>query len=231
MKYKNIVEGVFVSRPNRFIANVVVDGVEQIVHVKNTGRCRELLVEGAKVYLSVSDNLARKTKYDLVAVEKVTSRGVLLINMDSQIPNDVVSEWLPKSGMFSDNAVYRREYTYGKSRFDIYVEDGSRKVFVEVKGVTLENDGIVSFPDAPTERGVKHLNELITALDYGFECYVIFVVQMKGVTEFKANRERHSEFADALKKAFESGVKIKALDCIVTHDEIKLDTDINVCII
>ena len=151
--------------------------------------------------------------------------------MDSQIPNDVVSEWLPKSGMFSDNAVYRREYTYGKSRFDIYVEDGSRKAFVEVKGVTLENDGIVSFPDAPTERGVKHLNELITALDYGFECYVIFVVQMKGVTEFKANRERHSEFADALKKAFESGVKIKALDCIVTHDEIKLDTDINVCII
>ena len=231
MKYKNIVEGVFVSRPNRFIANVVVDGVEQIVHVKNTGRCRELLVEGAKVYLSVSDNPARKTKYDLVAVEKVTSRGVLLINMDSQIPNDVVSEWLPQSGMFSDNAVYRREYTYGKSRFDIYVEDGSRKVFVEVKGVTLENDGIVSFPDAPTERGVKHLNELITALDYGFECYVIFVVQMKGVTEFKANRERHSEFADALKKAFESGVKIKALDCIVTHDEIKLDTDINVCII
>ena len=231
MKYKNIVEGVFVSRPNRFIANVVVDGVEQIVHVKNTGRCRELLVDGAKVYLSVSDNPARKTKYDLVAVEKVTSRGVLLINMDSQIPNGVVSEWLPKSGMFSDNAVYRREYTYGKSRFDIYVEDGCRKAFVEVKGVTLENDGIVSFPDAPTERGVKHLNELITALDYGFECYVIFVVQMKGVTEFKANRERHPEFADALKKAFESGVKIKALDCIVTHDEIKLDTDINVCII
>ena len=231
MKYKNIVEGVFVSRPNRFIANVVVDGVEQIVHVKNTGRCRELLVDGAKVYLSVSDNPARKTKYDLVAVEKVTNRGVLLINMDSQIPNDVVSEWLPKSGMFSDNAVYRREYTYGKSRFDIYVEDGSRKAFVEIKGVTLENDGIVSFPDAPTERGVKHLNELITALDYGFECYVIFVVQMKGVTEFKANRERHPEFADALKKAFESGVKIKALDCIVTHDEIKLDTEISVCII
>ena len=231
MKYKNIVEGVFVSRPNRFIANVVVDGVEQIVHVKNTGRCRELLVDGAKVYLSVSDNPARKTKYDIVAVEKVTSRGVLLINMDSQIPNDVVSEWLPKSGMFSDNAVYRREYTYGKSRFDIYVEDGCRKAFVEVKGVTLENDGIVSFPDAPTERGVKHLNELITALDYGFECYVIFVVQMKGVTEFKANRERHPEFADALKKAFESGVKIKALDCIVTHDEIKLDTEISVCII
>lgn len=231
MKYKNIVEGVFISRPNRFIANVVVDGVEQIVHVKNTGRCRDLLVDGAKVYLSVSDNPARKTKYDLVAVEKVTNRGVILINMDSQIPNDVVSEWLPQSGMFSDNAVYRREYTYGKSRFDIYVEDGSRKAFVEVKGVTLENDGIVSFPDAPTERGVKHLNELITALDYGFECYVIFVVQMKGVTEFKANRERHPEFADALKKAFESGVKIKALDCIVTHDEIKLDTDINVCII
>ncbi len=231
MKYKNIVEGVFVSRPNRFIANVVVDGVEKIVHVKNTGRCRELLVDGAKVYLSVSDNPARKTRYDLVAVEKVTNRGVLLINMDSQIPNDVVFEWLPQSDMFSDNAVYRREYTYGKSRFDIYVEDGSRKAFVEVKGVTLENDGIVSFPDAPTERGVKHLNELITALDYGFECYVIFVVQMKGVTEFKANRERHPEFADALKKAFESGVKIKALDCIVTHDEIKLDTDINVCII
>ncbi len=228
MKYKNIVEGVFVSRPNRFIANVIVNGVEQTVHVKNTGRCKELLVDGAKVYLSVSDNPARKTKYDLVAVEKITDRGILLINMDSQIPNDAVAEWLPKSGLFSDKAVYRREYTYGKSRFDLYVEDGNRKAFVEVKGVTLENNGIVSFPDAPTERGVKHIEELIKALEMGYESYIVFVVQMKGVTEFRPNKERHPEFADVLKKACNSGVKIIALDCFITPNEMMIDSDINV---
>lgn len=226
MKYKRIVEGVFVSRPNRFIAQVIVDGTEQTVHVKNTGRCRELLVEGARVYLSVSDNPARKTNYDLVAVEKVTDRGVLLINMDSQIPNDVVAEWLPQSGLFSGDAVFHREYTFGKSRFDFYVEDCNRKAFVEVKGVTLEDNGVVSFPDAPTERGVKHIEELVSALEKGYESYVIFVVQMKGVSEFRPNRERHPEFADVLRKANESGVKIISLDCFVSPDEMKIDSEI-----
>lgn len=226
MKYKRIVEGVFVSRPNRFIAQVIVDGTEQTVHVKNTGRCRELLVEGARVYLSVSDNPARKTNYDLVAVEKVTDRGVLLINMDSQIPNDVVAEWLPQSGLFSGDAVFHREYTFGKSRFDFYVEDCNRKAFVEVKGVTLEDNGVVSFPDAPTERGVKHIEELISALEKGYESYVIFVVQMKGVSEFRPNRERHPEFADVLRKAYESRVKIISLDCFVSPDEMKIDSEI-----
>lgn len=231
MKYKKIVEGVFISRPNRFIAQVLVDGKEETVHVKNTGRCRELLVDNAKVYLSVSDNPARKTKYDLVAVEKVTDRGVILINMDSQIPNDVVSEWLPHSGLFSNNAIIRREYTFGKSRFDFFVEDDDRKAFIEVKGVTLENDGIVSFPDAPTERGVKHVEELISALEKGYESYIIFVVQMKGVTEFRPNRERHPEFADVLKKAHQAGVKIIALDCIVSPDAMKIDSEIKVNLI
>lgn len=226
MKYKRIVEGVFVSRPNRFIAQVIVDGTEQTVHVKNTGRCRELLVEGARVYLSVSDNPARKTNYDLVAVEKVTDRGVLLINMDSQIPNDVVAEWLPQSGLFSGDAVFHREYTFGKSRFDFYVEDCNRKAFVEVKGVTLEDNGVVSFPDAPTERGVKHIEELVSAIEKGYESYVIFVVQMKGVSEFRPNRERHPEFADVLRKANESGVKIISLDCFVSPDEMKIDSEI-----
>lgn len=220
--------GVFLSRPNRFIAHVLVDDREETVHVKNTGRCKELLVDNAKVYLSVSDNPARKTKYDLIAVEKVTDRGILLINMDSQLPNDAVAEWLPISGLFSENAVVRREYTFGKSRFDFFVEDGVRKAFVEVKGVTLENDGIVSFPDAPTERGIKHIEELISALGEDYESYIVFVVQMKGVTEFRPNRERHPQFADALEKAYNAGVKIIAVDCLVTPDEMKIDSQIKV---
>ena len=228
MKYKNVIEGVFLSRPNRFIAQVLVDGKEETVHVKNTGRCKELLVDNARVYLSVSDNPARKTKYDLVGVEKVTDRGTLLINMDSQIPNDAVAEWLPVSGLFSESAVIRREYTFGKSRFDFFVQDADKKAFIEVKGVTLENDGIVSFPDAPTERGVKHIEELISALEQGYESYIVFVVQMKGVVEFRPNRERHPQFADVLKKADEAGVKIVAVDCLVAADEMKIDSEIKV---
>ncbi len=228
MKYNRIIEGVFVSRPNRFIAKVIIEGEEHTVHVKNTGRCKELLVEGAKVYLSVSDNPARKTKYDLIAVDKLTDRGVLLINMDSQIPNDMVSEWLPESGLFSMDAVIRREFTYGKSRFDFYVEDGNRQAFIEVKGVTLENEGSASFPDAPTQRGVKHINELINAVQSGFEAYIIFVVQMKGVSLFKPNYERHPEFGYALIDAEKAGVKIIAVDSNVTCNEIKIDNSITV---
>ena len=177
----------------------------------------------AKVYLYVSDNPNRKTKYDLIAVEKVTDRGIILVNMDSQVPNDVVAEWLKKNELFSENAVIKREVKFGNSRFDFYVEDGERKVFIEVKGVTLENDGVVSFPDAPTERGVKHINELVACLEQGFEAYIIFVVQMKGVVNFEPNAEHHKEFADTLNSAREKGVKVLVYDCLVTPDSIEID--------
>ena len=226
MRYSKVVEGKFLFRPNRFIAKVLVNGVEETVHVKNTGRCKELLVEGARVYLFESDNPNRKTKYDLIAVEKVTDRGTILVNMDSQVPNDVVAEWLPKSKLFSANAVIKREVKFGKSRFDFYVEDEDRKAFIEVKGVTLENDGIVSFPDAPTERGVKHINELTSCLENGFEAYIIFVVQMKGVLKFRPNSEHHKEFADTLNSAREKGVKVLVYDCLVTPDSIVIDEKI-----
>lgn len=204
----------------------MVEGNIETVHVKNTGRCRELLVPEAKVYLYVSDNPNRKTKYDLIAVEKETDRGVILVNMDSQVPNDVVAEWLPKSTLFSENAVIKREVKFGNSRFDFYVEDKERKAFIEVKGVTLENDGVVSFPDAPTERGVKHINELVYCLEEGYEAYIIFVVQMKGVKRFEPNAEHHKEFADTLASAREKGVKILVFDCLVTPDSIKIDEKI-----
>lgn len=181
----------------------------------------------AKVYLYVSDNPNRKTKYDLIAVEKITDRGILLVNMDSQVPNDVVSEWLHKNELFSQNAVIKREAKFGNSRFDFYVEDGERKAFIEVKGVTLENDGVVSFPDAPTERGVKHLNELVYCLVKGFEAYIIFVVQMKGVLKFEPNEEHHKEFADTLISAREKGVKVLVYDCLVTPDSIVIDEKID----
>lgn len=180
----------------------------------------------AKVYLYVSDNPNRKTKYDLIAVEKVTDRGVILVNMDSQVPNDVVGELMKKNELFSENAVIKREVKFGNSRFDFYVEDGERKAFVEVKGVTLENDGVVSFPDAPTERGVKHINELIACLEQGFEAYIIFVVQMKGVVEFEPNAEHHKEFVDTLNYAREKGVKVLVYDCLVTPYSIVIDKQI-----
>ncbi len=228
MKYREIVEGRFVARPNRFIAKVLIDGAVETVHVKNTGRCRELLVPDARVYLEVSDNPARKTKYDLVAVEKVTDRGVLLINMDSQIPNAAAGEWLKNCGMFSEDAVIMREKTFGKSRFDFYIEDGNRKAFVEVKGVTLEHSGVTMFPDAPTERGVKHINELVTCVESGYEAYILFVIQMKGVTCFRPHDEMHPEFGAALRNAAENGVKILARDCVATPDSMVVDGEIRV---
>ena len=168
MKYKNIVKGRFVERPNRFIAKVEINGKTETVHVKNTGRCRELLQSGNTVYLEKSDNPARKTGYDLVAVEKKReNKADLLINMDSQIPNAAAEEWLRKGNIFSDMAVIRREVKYGNSRFDLYIEDGERRAFLEVKGVTLEKDGVAMFPDAPTERGIKHINELISLVSQG----------------------------------------------------------------
>ena len=229
MKYNEVVKGRFISRPNRFIAQVEIDGLEKTVHVKNTGRCRELLPAGATVYLSASDNPSRRTKYDLIAaLKKREGKTPLLINMDSQLPNAVCEEWLKKGLLFSKDAKIKREYTYKSSRFDFYIEDGERKIFLEVKGCTLENDGIASFPDAPTERGVKHIRELMSALEDGYECYIFFVVQMKEIKELRPNDSTHKEFGDTLREANKKGVKVVAYDCVVTPDEIVIDKEITV---
>ena len=229
MKYENVIAAKFLSRPNRFIAHVEIDGRAEVAHVKNTGRCRELLVAGATVYLAVSDNPERKTKYDLIAVEKAREgKPPLMINMDSQIPNGVACEWARSCGLFSPEAKIRREVTYGRSRFDLYVEDGARRAFIEVKGVTLERDGVALFPDAPTERGVKHVDELAACIGEGYEAYLIFVVQMKDVCLVKPNDEMHREFGDALRRAANVGVKLLAVDCKVTPDSITADSPIPV---
>lgn len=224
MKYERIVEGKFIERPNRFIAYVEIDEKKEIVHVKNTGRCAELLQPNATVYLQKSDNPERKTQWDLIGVKK----GKRMINMDSQIPNKVVEEWIRKGNLFPNATLIKPETTYGQSRFDLYVEEGNRKIFIEVKGVTLENDGVVKFPDAPTERGIKHLNELCDAVKDGYEAYVFFVIQMKGVKYFTPNRKTHAAFAEALCNAKEQGVNVLAYDCKVTKDSIELANEVPV---
>lgn len=224
MKYSKVIDGRFIERPNRFIALVDIKGSTEPVHVKNTGRCRELLVPGCTVYLSVADNPDRKTKYDLIAVQK----GSMLINMDSQIPNDVAEEWLRSGALFSENALIRREVTYGKSRFDFYIEDGTRKAFLEVKGCTLEKDGVALFPDAPTERGIKHLNELRACLNAGYEAYVLIVIQMKGCKRFMPNDETHKAFGEAMRATADAGVNIIAMDCEVEPDSISISERIPV---
>lgn len=228
IKYKEVKKGVFIERPNRFIAKVLIDGNEETVHVKNTGRCKELLVTGATVYLSVAQNPLRKTKFDLIGVDKVTNRRIIKVNMDSQIPNDVVEEWLKRGNLFSEKAIIKREVFYGKSRFDFYIQDNDRRIFLEVKGVTLENDGVASFPDAPTERGIKHINELVECLKEGYEAYILFVIQMKNIDYFTPNYATHPQFGQALKTAQENGVKILAYDCIVDDDNIVLDKEIKI---
>ena len=229
MKYNNILKGAFIERPNRFIAKVIAYGCEHTVHVKNTGRCRELLVNGCTVYLEESDNPQRKTRFDLVAVEKIREDGsVLLVNMDSQSPNTAAFEWVISSGMFSADAEVRREVKHGDSRFDLYVRDGARQAFVEVKGVTLERGGVAMFPDAPTVRGVKHLRGLVDAVAEGYEAYVLFVIQMKGVNSFTPNRETDPAFAEALRNAAKAGVKVLARDCIITPDTMTVDGEVPV---
>lgn len=225
MKYNKIVRGTFVERPNRFIAKVMMDNEICTVHVKNTGRCRELLVEGTTVYLSVSDNPARKTKYDLIAVEKVCGDQTRLINMDSQIVNDVAEEYLRAQ---FPNAYIKREVTYVSSRFDFYIENGEEKAFLEVKGVTLENDGIVSFPDAPTERGIKHLKELMSAKSRGYMTYVLFIIQMRDVKYFTPNDKTHKEFGNTLRQAKNEGVNILAIDCLVEPDSINYGKEVEI---
>jgi sugar fermentation stimulation protein A len=220
MKYEMICPGIFLSRPNRFIAHVAVDGVEQVCHVKNTGRCRELLVPGCRVYLSESDNPARKTRYDLVAVEKETPAGPLLINMDSQAPNRVFMEWAQEGNFCPGLTLLRPETKYGNSRFDFYWEAGEKRGFVEVKGVTLEENGVVRFPDAPTERGVKHLEELMSAKAAGYETAVCFIIQMDGIQWMEPNDSTHQEFGAALRRAAAAGVEVLALSCQVTPDSL-----------
>lgn len=222
MKYTDITEGIFIDRPNRFIANVEINGKKTVCHVKNTGRCKELLISGTKVYLQHSDNPSRKTEFDLIAVEK----GNILINIDSVAPNKTAAEYLRK--IFGENAVIKQEVKYGTSRIDFFIESNGEKWFIEVKGVTLEQNGRAYFPDAPTMRGVKHLNELCAAVKEGYRACALFIIQMKGVSAFSPNNVTHPEFGKALKRAAESGVVIKAVDCLVTKDGMTADKEVEV---
>lgn len=253
MQYKNIVSGKFISRPNRFIAHVEIDGVDTVVHVKNTGRCKELLVSGCTVYLEKPDNPARKTPYDLIAVEKVVQaksaaekNKTVMINMDSQAPNKVAAEWIRShQELFPEITFLKPEYTFGNSRFDFYVEykgagrtkaarEKLHKMFIEVKGCTLEFDGHAKFPDAPTERGVKHLTELAEILNEKtcaedgtpYECGILFLIQMKGCHKFSPNIATHPEFGAALRAAQEAGVRIFVYDCKVKPDTLTADVSV-----
>lgn len=218
MKYKNIKEGVFVSRPNRFIANIEIDGHVEICHVKNTGRCRELLIPGVKVYVEESDNPLRKTRYDLISVYK----GQKLFNIDSSAPNKVFGEWVESAHFFGKPNFIKPECRYKNSRFDFYIETQGKRIFAEVKGVTLEENGVLMFPDAPTERGLKHINELAECVKEGYEAYVVFIIQTDSAKYFTPNKNTHKEFCDALINAEKNGVKIMCLCCCVTENEIEI---------
>ena len=224
MKYQTIVPAKFIERPNRFVAYVELSGEREKVHVKNTGRCRELLEPGTQVYLEKSGNPQRATAYDLVAVEK----NGQIVNMDSQAPNKVVGEWLLKKELFPGLISVRPETVYGNSRFDFYVETGEEKIFLEVKGVTLEEGGVARFPDAPSERAVKHLEELIRARREGYRACVIFVIQMRDVRYLLPNRRTHKAFAEELERARAAGVELYAYDCHVTRDSMRIRNPIPV---
>ena len=224
MRYQEVREGRFLLRPNRFIAHVEVDGRVEVCHVKNTGRCRELLVPGAPVYLEKSTNPARKTRYDLIAVRK----GGLLINMDAQAPNKVFGEWAAAGGFRPDLAALRPEYTWEDSRFDFRLETAAGVHFVEVKGVTLEENGEARFPDAPTERGAKHLRGLLRAVEQGYEATACFVIQMKGPRVFRPNDRTDPAFGEALRRAAAGGVQVLAVDCRVEPDLLVIDAPVPV---
>ena len=222
MIYERIQEGVFLSRPNRFIARVLLGGEEQTVHVKNTGRCAELLVPGVRVYVQEALSPARKTRYDLIAVIK---KG-RIINMDSAAPNAVFGEWLKKGGMGFQAENIRPERTHGDSRFDFYFEHDGVKCFAEVKGVTLEENNVVRFPDAPTVRGVKHLYGLAEAVREGYEAYAVFVVQLSGAEFMEPNRATHPQFAEAMEKARDAGVHLMAVECSVRENTLDITKEI-----
>lgn len=258
MNYKNVYVGGFIDRPNRFIANVEINGNIERVHVKNTGRCKEILLPGSQVFLTKSDNVDRKTQFDLIAVSKERKKGEnLIINIDSQAPNDVASEWfitndgrnfikkvvmenMGKNSNSDKNNIFeqieiisvRREVTFGKSRLDFAIDlniDGERKIlYIEVKGVTLEKNGIAYFPDAPTERGIKHVLELEKIAKTGNFACVLFVIQMKGILEFRPNDETHMEFGMSLRNAAKNNVQIKAVDCVVSPNSLHIDEPVKV---
>ncbi len=222
MKYDVIVKGTFIDRPNRFIANVEINGKTEACHVKNTGRCKELLVKGAVVYLAASGNPERKTRFDLVSVKK----GDMLINMDSGAPNKAAGEYLRK--IYGKDALIKPEKVYGQSRIDFYVEAKGEKRFIEVKGVTLEEKGSALFPDAPTERGVKHIYELCNAVNEGYKACILFVIQMKGIKDFSPNDKTHKAFGEALRYAEKHGVEIMAVDCTVTPQSMVIDGKVEI---
>ena len=217
MRYENMVQGEFLSRPNRFIAHIRIRGTEEVCHVKNTGRCRELLTPGATVWCQEWDNPNRKTKFDLIAVQK----GDRCINMDSQAPNAAAKQWLLSGGL-GEISELRGEYTHGDSRFDFSFMKEGKRCFLEVKGVTLENDGVCAFPDAPTERGVKHLHGLTQAVKDGYGAFVLFVIQMPDVKYLRPNEATDPVFAQALREAAEAGVTVLAMDCAVTPDTMEI---------
>lgn len=218
MKYLKTVSATFIERPNRFIAKVDLEGEEVTVHVKNTGRCKEILIPGVEVILSHSDNPNRKTAYDLISAYK----GDMLINIDSQAPNEVYKESLSKGQIYKDPVSVRSEVVHGDSRFDFFIEKGEEKIFTEVKGVTLEKDGKVLFPDAPTERGVKHLRGLANCISEGYKASAVFVVQMSEAEFFTPNYEMHEEFGTALEDAVSVGVEVAAYTCNITEDSLDL---------
>mgnify|MGYP002512318464 CR=1 FL=1 len=228
MEYSDITAGIFISRPNRFLARVEIGGREELCHVKNTGRCRELLIPGARLILQHHDDSRRRTAWSVIGVYK----GDRFINMDSQAPNQAAYEWVLAGGdgRFERAELVRREKSFGNSRFDLYVEAGERRTFLEVKGVTLETDGVARFPDAPTERGVKHVEELISCRKAGYEAALLFVIQMRGIRRLEPNWGTHAAFGEALRRAGAAGVELLAYDCLVTENSMRLYRPVPVCL-
>ena len=218
MIYENILPAIFVDRPNRFIAHVELNGRLEVCHVKNTGRCRELLIPGCRVYVQHQPSPTRKTAYDLIAVEK----GERLLNMDANAPNRVFNEYVRAGRFLRGWSVIRPETTHGDSRFDFYLESPGHRLFAEVKGVTLEDDGVMRFPDAPTERGVKHLEGLARCIQEGYEAWAVFVIQTEDVRWMEPNRRTHPAFADAMRQAAQAGVHLLALDCHTEPDRLEI---------
>lgn len=226
IRYEKMKQGVFLSRPNRFVAHVRLDGREEICHVKNTGRCRELLLPGAEVWCQHHDDPGRKTAWSLITVRK----GERLVNLDSQVPNKLALDYVKQGGLGFAPQMAKPEQTYGNSRFDLYYEAGERRGFVEVKGVTLEDGGVARFPDAPTQRGRKHLLELQAAVEAGFDAWVLFVIQMADIRRFEPNWPRDPDFAEALCRAAEHGVQVRAVECFVTEDSLAITKEVPVAL-
>lgn len=224
MTYKNINKAVFIDRPNRFIARCEINEQVETVHVKNTGRCKELLIPGTTVFLEKFNAQTRKTNYDLISVIK----GNRIINIDSQAPNKIFLEWAKSGKFLPDILLIKSEYRFLNSRFDFYIETPFKKIFIEIKGATLENNGVVMFPDAPTQRGLKHISELIEVKKKGYEAYIIFVIQMENAKYFMPNYITHKAFADKLKKCDDNGVNVAAFDTIVTEKSIVLNNEVEV---